>query len=352
MRKTTRRSLITGAAASLAAQTLKLPGRIRVAVVGLDGHPGEITKPLKELPDVEIVALAAPDSSSARRFAGGKPVLYADYRRMLDSVKPDIVAVCNNNGERAAAIIEAANRRLHVIAEKPLALTRADLARVRRAVESNGVQLGMLLPMRYESPYLALRDIVRSGEIGEVIQISAQKSYQLGEREEWYKHRETYGSTILWIGIHQFDLMRFTSGRDMTEASSFMGRVGFPGYGDMETTTATAFQLDNGGTATLHMDYCLPASAPSHGDDRVRLSGTKGVAEYMAATGVTLATRTTKPHRIEKLPPEGSVFRDYIAHVYTGAPATLTTDEIYSVCEITIAAHEAAVERRVVKCRG
>ena len=100
------------------------------------------------------------------------------------------------------------------------------------------------------------------------------------------------------------------------------------------------------------MDYCLPASAPAHGDDRLRLSGTKGVAEYMAATGTTLATTTTKPHRIDTLPPEGSVFRDYLAHVYGGAPATLTTDEIYSVCEITIAANEAAVERRIVKCRA
>lgn len=344
----TRRSLFAGAAASLAAQTLKLPSKIRVAIIGLDGHPGEITKPLGELPDVEVVAIAADHGMS--RVPNAK--LYSDYRRMLDVEKPDVVAVCNNNGERAAAIIEAANRKMKVIAEKPLALTRADLGRVRAAVERNGVKLGMLLPMRYEPAYLGLRDIVRSGEIGEVIQISAQKSYQLGDREEWYKHRETYGSTILWIGIHMFDLMRFTSRRDLTEASSFMGRVGFAGLGDMETTTATAFRMDNGGTATLHMDYCLPASAPSHGDDRLRLSGTKGVAEYMAATGVTLGTRTSKPHRIDTLPGEGSVFRDYIAHVYAGAPATLTVDEIYSVCEVTIAAHEAAVERRIVKCHG
>ncbi len=131
-----------------------------------------------------------------------------------------------------------------------------------------------------------------------------------------------------------------------------MGRVGFPNTGDMETTTATAFRMDNGGTATLHMDYCLPAGAPSHGDDRLRLSGTKGVAEYMAATGTTLATATSKPHRIEKLPPEGSVFRDYIANVYAGAPATLPVDDIYTVCEVTIAAHEAAVQQRIVACKA
>ena len=37
------------------------------------------------------------------------------------------------------------------------------------------------------------------------------------------------------------DLMRFTTGRDFTHASSFMGHVGFPELGSMETTTARRF---------------------------------------------------------------------------------------------------------------
>lgn len=342
-------------AAALNAGSLRLSGKVRVAIVGLEGHPTEISKPLDELPDVEIVGVCSPDARAIERFRRGKARLagaksYSDYRHMLDAEKPDVVAVCNNNGERAAAILEAAGRRMNVIAEKPLALNRTDLNRVKAAIEKNRIQLGMLLPMRYEPPYQMLKKIVDSGEIGEVILISAQKSYQLGNREEWYKHQATYGSTILWIGIHMFDLMRFTSGRDFTQASSFMGRVGFPNAGEMETTTATAFRMDNGGTATLHMDYCLPAAAPAHGDDRLRLSGTKGVAEYMAATGVTLATATQKPHRIENLPPDGSVFRDYIAAVYGGAKPTLSLHDIYRNCEVNIAAHEAAVQGKVVPC--
>ncbi len=353
----TRRSLIAGVGGALYAEPVKLPRRIRVAIIGLDGHPGEISKPLDELPEVDIIAISNAEPKAIERYTRGKARLqnvkpYSDYRRMLDSEKPDVVAVCNNNGERAAAILEAANRKMNVIAEKPLALTRADLDRVKAAVKNNNVHIGMLLPMRYEPPYKALKQITDSGEIGEVIQISAQKSYQLGTREEWYKHQATYGSTILWIGIHMFDLMRFTSGRDFTEASSFMGRIGFPNTGDMETTTVTAFRMDNSGTGTLHMDYCLPAGAPSHGDDRLRLAGTKGVAEYMAATGTTLATNQSKPHRIESLPQPGSVFRDYIANVYAGAPATLTEAEIFRVCDVTIAAHLAAIGRRIVPCKA
>ena len=354
IRTLTRRSVLAGMAAAAAAEPLKLSRKVRVAIIGLDGHPTEITKPLNDIPELEIVGIAAADRTQIERFIRNKPRLanakiYDDYRRMLDAEKPDVAAVCNNNGERAAAVLEAVSRKLNVMAEKPLATTQSDLNKVKKAVDSSGIKLGMLLPMRYERPYLALKQIVESGEIGEVIQISAQKSYQLGNREEWYKHKETYGSTILWIGIHMFDLMAWTSGRRFTEASSFMGRVGFPSAGEMETSTVTAFRMDNGGAATLHMDYCMPGTAPSHGDDRLRLAGTKGIAEYLAATGVTLVTSTKKPHRVETLPPEGSVFRDYLAHVYAGAPATLTVGEIYMDCDVTLAAHEAAVKGRIVK---
>jgi predicted dehydrogenase len=206
----------------------------------------------------------------------------------------------------------------------------------------------MLLPMRYEPHYRALRDLVRAGALGEVAQISAQKSYKTGEREAWYTRRETYGSTVLWIGTHMIDLMRFTSGREFTHVSSFMGRVGFPELGAMENTTVSAFRLDNRGAATLHMDYYRPETASTHGDDRLRLAGTEGVAEYMAATGLTLMTKTSKPAVIDKLPPRGSVFVDFLAHVYLGKPASLPLEDIYRVCEVALAASEAGLTGKVV----
>ena len=234
------------------------------------------------------------------------------------------------------------------MAEKPLALRYDDLARIRRELARSRARLGMLLPMRWERPYQALKKIVDCGEIGEVIQISAQKSYVLGSRPKWMKERATYGSTILWIGIHMIDLMRWTSGREFRAAAGFQGVAGDLRQGAMETTTSSSFRLDNGGTASLHMDYCRPATAGSHGDDRLRLAGTRGVAEYMAATGVTLLTSARKPEKIVELPPEGSVFAEFLEHVYLGKPTTQPHSEIFRICELTLAAHEAARTGRVL----
>jgi predicted dehydrogenase len=342
------RRAFLAAPAAAAAEVVRLPKKVRVAVWGLDGHAGEYTKPLASYPDVEIAAVQHHDLAAAEKYGRGKARVYSDPRRMLDEVKPDIVGVCNDNGHRAEAILECLRRGLHVVAEKPLALTSSDLDRIKRELKRSGVKLGMLLPMRWERPYLALKKIVGCGDIGEVIQISAQKSYVLGQRPKWMQDRATYGSTILWIGIHMIDLMRWTSGREFRAVAGFQGTAGELRQGAMETATASSFRLDNGGTACLHMDYCRPAAAGSHGDDRLRLAGTRGVAEYMAATGVTLLTTSRKPEKIVELPPAGSLFAEFLDHVYLGKPTTQPHSEIFRVCELTLAAHEAARTGKVI----
>ena len=352
----TRRGWITGAGgAALAApaEPPKLSRRVRIAILGFDGHPEEILRPLPQLPDVEVVAVSDPDPKVTARAVKNSRLAqakqYSDYRRMLDAEKLDLVAVCNPNGDRAEAILACVARKLNVIAEKPLAVEWRDLDRVKKAVAESGIKLGMLLPMRYSPSYLALKKIVEAGEIGEVAQIAAQKSYKAGERPAWMRSRKTYGGTIPWIGIHMIDLMRFTSGREMTAVASFQTRIAFPEIGDMENVTGSLFKLDNSGIGTLRMDYLRPRTAPTHGDDRLRLAGTKGVAEYQAGTGVTLMSGARKPETIRDLPPQGSVFVDYVQYSYNGTEPTLTLADIYRTNEIVLGARDAAEKGEIVR---
>ncbi len=333
---------------------VRLPRKVRVAVLGLDGHTGEILNPLPRLPDVEVVAVSDPKpaalAAARRRPALASARQYDDHRKMLEAEQVDVVGVCNPNGDRAAAILDCVRRGLHVVAEKPLALTRADLDRIKDEVKRQGVHLSMLLPMRYSPPYLAIKQIVEAGEIGEPIQLSSQKSYKAGDRPAWMRRRASFGGTIPWIGIHMIDLMRWTSGREFTEAFSMTAHVLFPQLGDMENVTASVFRLDNQGLAILRMDYLRPETAATHGDDRLRLAGAAGVVEYQASTGVTLITASAAERRITELPPARSLFIEFLESVYLGKPPSLTLADIYRVNEITIAAQEAAERGAVVRC--
>ena len=330
MNRSSRRHLLAGTLGSgLMAQMesapqVRLPRKIRLALAGFDGHPEEILRVLPQLPDVELTAVAGEESDAEALAIGLKNRFAAKARRyetlaqLLAREQPDVVAVCNHNGLRSAAILACAARKINVIAEKPLALHRADLDAVYAAVKRSGIHLGMLLPMRFDSPYLAMRRIVESGAIGEVLAMDAQKSYQLGVRPAWQKHRATYGSTILWIGIHSIDLMLCIGGRRFTEAASLQGRVGFPEAGDMENVAAALFRLDNG-----------------------------GIVEYRETSGVTLNGKSGT-EVVRELPRQESVFVDYLRSAYQGVQPGLSWPEIVRANEVTLAAHMAAEEHRFV----
>jgi len=253
---------------------------------------------------------------------------FADWHEMLDKAQADVAVVCNDNGGRAEAVIACLQRGLHVIAEKPLALSTADLSKIRSASEEHHVRVGLLLPMRYQSEFQMMKRVVAEGMVGEVVQIDAQKSYKAGVRQDWYLHRATYGGTIPWLAPHMIDLMRFTSGREFRESAGYAANVGAAGLGDMENVTASVFRLDNGGMATLRMDYLRPEAAPTHGDDRLRLAGLDGIVEFEERTGVTLVTHKQSPKRLSEIPPAGSVFADFLESVYAGKPSDLPLAEI------------------------
>ncbi len=97
------------------------------------------------------------------------------------------------------------------------------------------------------------------------------------------------------------------------------------------------------------MDYLRPDTAPSWGDDRLRLAGTRGVAEYQASNGVTVITGARAPREVTDLPPNGSLFVDFLQSVYHGAPSGLSLADIYRANEVVLAARESAERHQIVK---
>lgn len=338
-----RRNLLLSAAA---AAPVRFDRQIRVGVIGLDGHVSEITAPLGLLPDVRILAYASPQPSRIEAFRQARH--YAGYADMLAKEDLDVVAVLTDDGARAEAILAAIARKRHVIAEKPLAATRADLDRVKQAVAASGVRLSMLLPARFQPHFQALKQVVASGEIGEPAMVTGQKSYRPGVNVAWRNRKESYSGTIPWVGIHMADLMMWTAGRAFVECVAYQARVGWPELGPRENTASVLFRMDNGGSAALTMDYLRPDLAETHDDDRLRLAGTEGVAEYMRGTGVTVVTTKSKT-RIVPLGEPKHLFADFLDHVYNGKPTQLPLADIWRANDVVLAARDAANSGRAVK---
>ena len=163
---------------------VRLPRKVRIGMIGLEGHSGIVLDALRDLPDAELAAFQDADPARGTKLRARR---YATFEDMLAHEQLDVVGIAGPNHERVPAILAAASRKIHIAAEKPLALNRTDLERVKAAVALNGVRLTMFLPMRFYGCYSEMRRIITSGVIGEVAQVDAQKSYKLGPRPEWMR---------------------------------------------------------------------------------------------------------------------------------------------------------------------
>ncbi|MGI5819882.1 MAG: Gfo/Idh/MocA family protein [Armatimonadota bacterium] len=325
---------------------------IRVGLIGLKGHQGTILNGVQAMDNARLVGVCDDDQAKLDGVSGWASAdeqtqTLTDPAELLDAVEPHIVGVCGTDSERASIILEAAERGIHVIAEKPLAMDLDELAQVREAVESSGIHLSMLLTMRFEPPYITMRRMIEEGAIGEVCLATMQKSYRLGTRPAWQCSRETFSGIIPFIGIHALDLIRWVSGREFTQGAGWCSNVGHPQVGELEDNASVAVQLDNGASATARMDYCRPAAAPTHGDDRLRIAGSEGVIEWILTAGeVTLITNEQEPRAVE-LDEKIDQFANFVASIYEGAPSWVPAEDCLRMTEVVLKLREVANTARV-----
>jgi predicted dehydrogenase len=321
---------------------------LNVALIGLKGHQGVILEGMRALDDVRLVAVADDDPAALKPVptwpaADEGTSYYTNWRELLAKEKPDVVGVCDHDGVRAEQIIACAQAGCHVLAEKPLAMTLDQLAQVQEAVGQAKVRLSMLLTMRFDPPYRVMREVIEAGRIGEVVLATVQKSYRLGNRPEWQRDRRTFSGIIPFIGIHALDLVRWTTGREFVSAMAYQSNCAHPELRDMEDNASIALKLDNGGSASARLDYCRPAAAPTHGDDRLRIAGSRGVIEALgAAHTVTLITADDPPEELPQPEPQNQ-FAQYVSALHENAPFGVPEEDCYRMTEVCLKIRDAAL---------
>ena len=190
-----------------------------LCLIGARGHYAYVLHGLESNRDLRLAGLSdggtGDDLTAVWEWCDGnsrQPRNYIDYRDMLDMGKPDFVCVCAAFEDHAEMCIEAFKRGIHVLCEKPVALTLDDLDRLEAAHKKSRVHLASMMNLRYESAFYAAWQSVRAGAIGEIRLINIRKSYKMGVRPAYYADRSTYGGTIPWVGSHAIDLIHWFSG--------------------------------------------------------------------------------------------------------------------------------------------
>src|SRR3981189_2868499 len=150
----------------------ELDGKTRLAIVGLDhDHVWGILKDIANQPDAELVAIAEAQEILVNRAKERVPAsvkFYADFKRMLDEVKPDAVIATTENDRHLEILRECAKRHIHYSTEKPMATSAADAREMERLAEEAHIKLMVNYWNAWVAPTHALHKRVLDGEIGPV----------------------------------------------------------------------------------------------------------------------------------------------------------------------------------------
>lgn len=241
-------------------------------MIGTDGHTSTITGDIPAMKNIKLVAYARHDNTNVKIPSDVK--VYKEYEEMLDREQLDIVGICLPYYLNATASIAAAQRKIHIMTEKPVATTLDDLERLFKAVTANRVRLTTLLSMRLDPQYQAIRETIAAGKIGEPILATAQKSYKFGKNR--------------------------------------------------------------------------PETAPTHGDDRLRIIGSGGVLEIKdGGQRVELISSAADAVDIQ-LPERKSFLADFIAELRGQGKHVLAPEEPFEMTRVALLAHRSAEQKRII----
>jgi phthalate 4,5-cis-dihydrodiol dehydrogenase len=221
-------------------------------MAGLGAASRQILPHIARMPEMELAAAADIRPEALQAFAaryGGKA--FSGVEAMCASGEVDAVWVATPNTCHADHTVTAAEHGKHVIVEKPMAVTLAEADRMIDAARRNGVKLVQGHSKIYGPAIRKIREIVRSGRLGPVIQISSWNFNDWLQRPRLASEVDTNtgGGVCFRQGPHQVDIVRYLGGGLVKSVRAATGRADehFATEGDY-----TAFlEFEGGARATL-----------------------------------------------------------------------------------------------------
>ncbi|KAL7420593.1 hypothetical protein Q5752_004544 [Cryptotrichosporon argae] len=214
---------------------VKVPAPVKVAIVGAGQRGAIYAKYILEHPD-EAVVVAVADPKPYRRkalataFSLAPENVHADWRGILDAPRvADAVVIATLDDSHAALVHEFAAAKYDILCEKPLATSVDDCVSIYRDVTDASVVFGVGHVLRYSPFNVAVKEVIDSGALGQIINIQHIEPIGFNHfvhsyvRGNWSKEAETSFS-LMTKCCHDLDILAFYLGgarNPATKVSSF-----------------------------------------------------------------------------------------------------------------------------------
>ena len=186
--------------------------RLKVGIIGTGWIAEAHIESYLRMPDVDIVAGAdlIPGKAEAffKRYGVEGVHLYPSHKEMLENEELDAVSVCTYNRTHAECTIDALNKGVNVLLEKPMCVTTEEAVDICRAEKKSGKVLSIGFQPRFDANMQMIKKIVQSGALGEVYYIQTGGGRRRGIPNSTFIEQRTAGIGALGdIGCYSLDMV-------------------------------------------------------------------------------------------------------------------------------------------------
>ncbi len=215
----------TAAAATLASRSLTAladdakPPRRRYAIIGTGGRGIGMwgTPIVKQYGDViELVGLCDINPKRveiAKQTIGVDCPTFTDFSKMCDTVKPELLTITTVDGFHSKYIVEALDRGIDVITEKPMVINEKQCREVLDAEKRNNRKITVGFNYRYAPKHVQIKELIQSGAIGKILSVDfnwyLNTSHGAAYFRRWHRLRKNSGSLLVHKATHHFDLVNW-----------------------------------------------------------------------------------------------------------------------------------------------
>lgn len=293
------------------------PRPLRVAIIGT-GFAERVQIPgFKFHPATQIVAICSRQAERAKETADkhGIPAHYTDYRKMIETEKPDIVSVVTPPNLHLEMTLCAFENGAHVLCEKPLAMNTAETQQMLAAAQKHQKVHIINHEFRYLPARFYQKVLLDEGYIGTPLYLEGTQlnSWRLDPNVSWNWWSDAKAGGGMWgaLGSHYLDTFRWWTGADIKEISCTL-HIPFATRPD-SGGKAQPVTADEGANVIVEMTNGLKGIINLHsataGDiRRLTIHGTEGaliVRDDLHLLGRKKDEKEAKPIEIPKryLPP-------------------------------------------------
>ncbi|WP_339279843.1 Gfo/Idh/MocA family oxidoreductase [Paenibacillus sp. FSL W8-1187] len=225
----------------------------KAAIIGAGAISSLHLQALAEMNEIEAVAIADIDEERARKASAQHPVrAYADYRRMVEIERPDIVVITLPHHLHKECAIWCARSGCHILLEKPMAIDVEACDEIIKTVGESRIKLMVGHTQHYFAENRIAKEIIQSGRLGKLVMINDVRhvDYYSPNRPDWFfESAKSGGGIAMNLGSHSIDKIQWLTDSRIVQVKASVSHYG--AKGDIEGSVTAWVQTDRGVPCTI-----------------------------------------------------------------------------------------------------